>query len=172
MERTAFQEFEQLIQYSFHDKKLLALALTHSAYGNEHKRERHENNERIEFLGDAALDLIVSAYIYQKFPDMPEGELTKLRAGVVCESSLAKIAGKFRLGEFLLLGKGEEITGGRLRDSILADAMEAVIGAVYMDGGFAAAEQFVLSFMREEIDRMKESFKTIGYYWFYSFSLY
>ncbi len=161
MVNSSLDEFESIIQYSFKNKNLLTLALTHSSYGNEHKKEKYENNERVEFLGDAALDLIVSRYIFDKFVTMPEGELTKLRAGVVCETSLAKVAITLRLGEFLLLGKGEENTGGRTRDSILADAVEAVIGAIYLDGGFAETEKFVLRIMLPAIEDLKTHFRTI-----------
>lgn len=157
----SLDEFQNIIGYRFNNTDLLMLALTHSSYGNEHKKERYENNERVEFLGDAALDLIISRYIYDMFPFMPEGELTKLRAGVVCETSLAKVAVKLRIGEFLMLGKGEENTGGRTRDSILADATEAVIGAVYIDGGFAEAEKFVIGLLSGAVEELKTSFRTI-----------
>ena len=161
MNNPSLDEFQSIIEYSFKNISLLTLALTHSSYGNEHKKEKFENNERVEFLGDAALDLIVSRYIYDMFPSMPEGELTKLRAGVVCEQSLARAAHKIRIGEFLLLGKGEEYTGGRNRDSILADAVEAVIGAIYLDGGFAEAEKFVTKLMAGSVEELKTSFRTM-----------
>ena len=117
------EEFEKRLGYRFTNKNLLLLALTHSSYANENKKCSHENNERLEFLGDAVLDMVVSEYMYRKFPDMPEGELTKLRAAVVCETSLADLSRKLGVGRNLLLGKGEESTGGRNRDSILADAL-------------------------------------------------
>lgn len=161
MVNSSLDEFESIIQYEFKNKDLLTLALTHSSYGNEHKKEKYENNERVEFLGDAALDLIVSRYIFDKFPYMPEGELTKLRAGAVCETSLAKVALTLHIGEFILLGRGEENTGGRSRDSILADAVEAVIGAVYIDGGFAETEKFVIRIMKDAIENLKTSFRTM-----------
>ena len=161
MFNNSLDEFQNIIGYRFNNTDLLTLALTHSSYGNEHKKEKYENNERVEFLGDAALDLIISRYIYDMFPFMPEGELTKLRAGVVCEISLAKVAVKLRIGEFLMLGKGEENTGGRTRDSILADATEAVIGAVYIDGGFAEAEKFVIGLLSDAVEELKTSFRTI-----------
>ena len=132
--------------------------MSHSSYANEHNVS---SNERIEFLGDAVLDMIVSEYIYKKFPKMPEGELTKLRAGVVCEGSLAKIAREFDFGKYLLLGKGEECTGGRNRDSILADAFEAVIGAICLDGGIDAVGKYIMSFMEKAIDDMKINFRTL-----------
>lgn len=161
MVNPSLDEFESIIKYSFKNKQLLTLALTHSSYGNEHKKEKYENNERVEFLGDAALDLIISRYIFDMFPFMPEGELTKLRAGVVCETSLARVAVDLRIGEFLLLGKGEENTGGRTRDSILADAVEAVIGAIYLDGGFVEAEKFVIGIMANAVENLKTSYRTI-----------
>ena len=156
-----FSGFEAQIGYSFRDKNLLTLAFTHSSYGNEHKKGKSENNERLEFLGDAALDLVVSKYIYTHFPEMPEGELTKLRAGVVCEPTLAEKARALHFGQYLLLGKGEESTGGRDRDSILADAFEAVIGAVLLDGGMDVLEKYVLDIMTDEVAVMKQKFRTL-----------
>lgn len=156
-----YNKAEGKISYHFKAYKLLLLAFTHSSYANEHKQGKHENNERLEFLGDAVLDLVVSKYIYEKFPDMPEGELSKLRAGVVCEGSIAKKAREMGLGEHLLLGKGEEASGGRTRDSILADVFEAVIGAIYLDGGMEQAEGYVLRIMVPEIILMKKSFRTL-----------
>ncbi len=161
MNEASVMDFEKRIQYTFQDKGLITLAFTHSSYANEHKKGRYENNERLEFLGDAVLDLVISKYIYNAFPEMPEGELTKLRAGVVCEPTIAKKAVDLRLGDHLLLGKGEESTGGRTRESILADAFEAVIGAVFLDGGMDVAERYILSVMLEEVNSMKQSFKTM-----------
>lgn len=155
------EEFEKKLGYHFQDKNLLLLALTHSSYANEHKKGGHENNERLEFLGDAVLDMVVSEYIYRKFPEMPEGELTKLRAAVVCEGSLAQLSRQLGVGRNLFLGKGEESTGGRTRESILADAFEAIIGAVCMDGGIAAASQYVMQFMQDQIARTKPGFHNI-----------
>jgi ribonuclease-3 len=161
MKETNFEEFEKRIGYSFSDKNTLKLAFTHSSYSNEHKKGIHENNERLEFLGDAVLDMVVSEYMYRIFPDMPEGELTKLRAGVVCEESLAHLARCLEIGKYLLLGKGEEATGGRNRNSILADAFEAIIGAVCIDGGKDAAEKYILSFMKAEIQQAKNHYHTL-----------
>ena len=161
MTKNGMNAFEDIIGYSFKDKNLLSLALTHSSYSNENKKAGCSDNERLEFLGDAALDLIISGYIYKSFPDMSEGELTKLRAGVVCESGISKTAREIRLGDFILLGHGEESTGGRQRDSILADAFEAVIGAVYLDGGIEETKRFVLSLMIPEINCVKDSFKLL-----------
>lgn len=155
------EEFEKRIGYSFSDKKILVLALTHSSYANENKKGTHENNERLEFLGDAVLDMVVSEYMYRSFPNMPEGELTKLRAGVVCEGSLARLARQLDFGKCILLGKGEESTGGRNRDSILADAFESVIGAICIDGGKDSVTKYILSFMEQEIDTAKNNFKTM-----------
>ena len=145
------EEFEKKLGYHFADKHLLLLALTHSSYANENKKGSHENNERLEFLGDAVLDMVVSEYMYRKFPEMPEGELAKLRAAVVC-GSLAGLSEKGVAKRNLFLGKGEESTGGRNRDSILADAFEAIIGAVCMDGGIEAASTYV---MRDQVPRQR-----------------
>lgn len=131
-----FDFLENELNYTFKDKNFLKTALTHSSYANENKLGIINSNERLEFLGDAILNLMVSQYLYKKYPNYPEGELTKIRAKVVCESSLAYIARKIQVGEYLLLGKGEESTGGRERESILADTIEAIIGAVYMDSDY------------------------------------
>lgn len=143
--------FEKVIDYKFRDINLLNEALTHSSYANEHKKSGNLYNERLEFLGDSVLSLIVSDYIYKKYPQYPEGELTKMRATVVCESTLAYISKKLKIGHYLLLGKGEETTGGRDRISILADALEALIGAIYLDGGLDKAGNFVLGIIQNEI---------------------
>ncbi|MTI47693.1 ribonuclease III [Sporosalibacterium faouarense] len=147
-----FNEFQQRIGYSFENDELLNRAFTHSSFANEHKRQNLSNNERLEFLGDSVLSVVVSDYIFEKYPNYPEGELTKLRATVVCEPSLAIIAKKLNLGIYLLLGKGEEATGGRERVSIVADAVEAVIGAIYLDGGLINARKFILSIFTAIID--------------------
>ncbi len=156
-------EFEKIIGYSFNDKHILSLALTHSSYANEHKLGKFEYNERLEFLGDAVLEFLISRYIFEKYPELPEGELTKLRASVVCEGSLAKKAVDIHLGDFLYLGKGEELTGGRTRESILADAFEAVIGAVVMDGGIENAEKYVMGLMTDVISSVRNSFMLMDY---------
>ena len=156
-------EFEKIIEYSFNDKHILSLALTHSSYANEHKLGKFEYNERLEFLGDAVLEFLVSRYIFEKYPELPEGELTKLRASVVCEGSLAKKAVDIHLGDFLYLGKGEELTGGRTRESILADAFEAVIGAVVIDGGIEKAEKNVMGLMTDVISSVRNSFMLMDY---------
>ncbi len=141
---------EKTIGYQFKDPNLLLMALTHSSYANECKYGAL-NNERLEFLGDSVLNLSVSDYLYNSFKDLSEGDLTKLRASIVSEASLAKIARKLNLGDYLRLGRGEENTGGRQRDSILADAVEAIIGAVYLDGGFEKASDFILRYQIPEI---------------------
>ncbi|NLM04397.1 MAG: ribonuclease III [Clostridiales bacterium] len=138
------------IDYKFKDIQLLREALTHSSYANESKRHTN-HNERLEFLGDSVLGLIISEYIFAKYKHLPEGELTKVRASVVCEPSLAEQAKKIQLGKYLLLGKGEELTGGRTRESILADALEALIGAIYIDGGIEESKKFILKHFMESI---------------------
>lgn len=149
------KEFEKRIGYSFYDKNILRLALTHSSYGNEVYRDRHHNNERLEFLGDAVLELTVSNYLYNNYLDLPEGELTKLRASIVCEPTLAMCAREIGLDDMLYLGKGEELTGGRFRDSITSDAFEALIGAIFKDGGIECATGFVENFVLNDIDNKK-----------------
>jgi ribonuclease-3 len=144
-------EIQSCVNYNFKDIKLLNTSLTHSSYANENKMRSYESNERLEFLGDAILNLIVSEYLYYHFSKLPEGELTKKRATVVCESSLAFAARKINLGNYILLGKGEETTGGRNRDSLLADAFEALIGAVYIDGGLTSTRTFLLGMFEEEV---------------------
>lgn len=157
------QELERKIQYKFHDIELLKTALRHSSYVNEHRMNRLDCNERTEFLGDAVLELVSSEHLFKTYPKMPEGELTRLRASLVCEPTLAFCARELGLGDFLSLGKGEEMTGGRHRDSVTSDAMEAVIGAIYLDGGFANAKEFILRFVLNDIEHKKLFFdsKTI-----------
>ncbi len=136
-----------------HDLELLDMALTHTSYAHEARQNpKPHHNERIEFLGDSVLSIIVSTYMYKNFPELDEGPLTKLRAYIVCEASLYEYAKKINLGDFLKLGRGEELSGGRLRPSILADAFEAVLGAIYLDQGFAVVQKFLLGMMQEEID--------------------
>ena len=148
-------ELEEVIGYHFNQKQLLKHAMTHSSYANEKRWEKTRNNERLEFLGDAVLELVTSDFLYQKHLKMPEGELTKKRAGLVCEPSLAYCAEEICLGEYLLLGKGEEATGGRFRPSVTSDAMEALIGAIYLDGGFANAKEFVHKFILNDLEHKK-----------------
>ncbi len=146
---------EEKIGYRFQDKKLLRHAMIHSSYTNEHRLNRADNNERLEFLGDAVLELSSSDFLYQEYGDKPEGELTKLRASIVCEPTLAFCARDIGLGRCLFLGKGEDAEGGRNRDSILSDAFEALIGAIYLDGGFANAKEFVLKFVMNDLEHKK-----------------
>ncbi|MGG4169751.1 ribonuclease III [Rossellomorea vietnamensis] len=130
-----FKTFQNQMGVQFKDEKLLKQAFTHSSYVNEHRRKPYEDNERLEFLGDAVLELTVSQFLFKKYPMMSEGELTKLRAAIVCEPSLVKFSIELNFGELILLGKGEEMTGGRERPALLADVFEAFIGAVYLDQG-------------------------------------
>jgi len=148
--RRKLEELQTIIGYSFRDVEILNTSLTHSSYANESKASV-VSNERLEFLGDVVIDLVVSEYLYNRFTELPEGELTKRRASVVCESSLAFAARKIKLGDYLLLGKGEETTGGRNRDSILADAFEALTGAIYIDGKYESARSFLLVNFEEEV---------------------
>jgi ribonuclease-3 len=138
-----FKAFQEKIDIHFADEKLLYQAFTHSSYVNEHRKKPYEDNERLEFLGDAVLELTVSQFLYKKYPMMSEGELTKLRAAVVCEPSLVVLAIELSFGELVLLGKGEEITGGRTRPALLADVFEAFIGALYLDKGIETVIQFL-----------------------------
>lgn len=142
-------KFENIIDYKFENKEYILEALTHSSYSNENKN--YDFNERLEFLGDSVLSVVVSDYLFKKEKDLPEGELTKLRANIVCEESLSEVANEINLGEHILLGKGEEATGGRQRISILADAFEAVIAAIYLDGGIENARKFILDYMENII---------------------
>ncbi len=147
-------EFEIVINYKFNNKDLLKQALIHTSYANEKKMNHLLSNERLEFLGDAVLELTVSDFLYTKNKDMPEGKLTKTRASVVCEKSLSFLARQISLGKYIKLGKGEELSGGRDRDSIISDAFEAVIGAIYLDGGIKHAKEFVDTFVIKDIDKM------------------
>ena len=152
---TDIKKFREVIGYHFHDEKLLRQALTHSSFANEKHLKKHSDNERLEFLGDAVLEIISSEFLYKEYPDKPEGELTKLRASIVCEPTLALCTKDIALGEYLLLGKGEDQTGGRGRKSILSDALEAVIGAIYLDGGFANAKEFIHRFILNDMEHKK-----------------
>ena len=142
--------FENTIGYNFQNKSYILEALTHSSYSNENKN--YKFNERLEFLGDSVLSIVISDFLFKKEKNLPEGELTKLRANIVCEESLSDVAMEIHLGEYLLLGKGEEATGGRERISILADALEAVIAAIYLDGGLEEASKFIFKYMEEIIE--------------------
>ena len=157
------RELEEKIGYCFQDQELLKHALRHSSYVNEKHMKKHECNERLEFLGDAVLEVVSSEFLFFEHQTMPEGELTKKRASMVCEPALAFCARDIDLGEYLLLGKGEEATGGRKRDSVTSDAMEALIGAIYLDGGFASAKEFIHRFILNDLENKKLFFdsKTI-----------
>lgn len=147
-----FLELEKKIGYTFENFDLLVNALTHSSYANEHRIPYTGNNERLEFLGDAVLEVTSSEFLFHKYPELQEGKLTKKRASMVCEPTLALCARDIPLGDYLLLGKGEEATGGRKRDSIVSDALEALIGAIYLDGGFANAKEFIYKYILNDIE--------------------
>lgn len=151
-EEFTLKKLEDKIGYQFKNSALLKQALTHSSFTNEQKLNRTQNYERLEFLGDAVLELVASDFLFRTHPHMPEGELTKLRASMVCEPSLAFCARDLELGQLMRLGKGEESTGGRRRDSIISDAMEAVTGAIYLDGGMAAARAFINRFILSDLE--------------------
>lgn len=148
----ALGKLEKRIGYEFKNKALLKQALTHSSYANEQKIRKNGDYERLEFLGDAVLELMTSEHLFKTKPDMPEGKLTKLRSSIVCEPALAQCAKNIDLGSFMLLGKGEEATGGRFRESITSDVMEALIGAIYLDGGSEEAHKFVHEFVLYDLE--------------------
>lgn len=152
LEGYTLEELEKRIGYCFRDKTLLKQAITHSSFTNEQKINKLGHYERLEFLGDAVLELVSSDFLFRRFPDKSEGSLTKTRASMVCEPSLAFCAKDLELGKFMLLGKGEESTGGRERDSITSDAMEAVIGAIYLDGGLEKAREFINKFILSDLE--------------------
>lgn len=147
--------FEEKIGYCFEKKSLIEQALTHSSYANERKIRKTPDNERLEFLGDAVLELVSSEAIFKENPEMSEGEMSKLRASLVCEPALAYCARQLSFGGHILLGKGEAATGGAERDSILSDAVEAVIGAIYLDSGFTNAKEFILKHVLNDIEAKK-----------------
>ena len=149
------KEFQKMIGYEFKKEQLLRQALTHSSYANEKHMKKLSDNERLEFLGDAVLEIVSSEFLYHNYEKLPEGELTKLRASIVCEPTLALCTEELRLGDYLYLGRGEDLTGGRKRKSILSDALEAVIGAIYLDGGFANAKEFILKYILTDIENKK-----------------
>ncbi|SKA92231.1 RNAse III [Caloramator quimbayensis] len=149
------KEFEEIIGVKFQKLFILDLALTHSSFANEHPSILN-HNERLEFLGDSVLSMIVSEYLYKKYKDKQEGKLSRIRASVVCESSLSEMARKIMINKYISIGKGEELTGGRNKDSLLADALEAVIAAIYIDSGYEAAKNFVLNFLKDKIDAVSK----------------
>lgn len=145
-------ELEEKIGYHFEDKVLLRQAVTHSSYANEMKINKYDDYERLEFLGDAVLELVTSDFLFRERRENSEGKLTKLRASIVCEPALASCAREISLEQYILLGKGEEATGGRGRDSIVSDVMESVIGAVYLDGGLEEASAFIHRFVLSDLE--------------------
>ena len=149
------KEFQKKIGYQFQQEGLLRQALTHSSYANEHRMKKLSDNERLEFLGDAVLEIVTSDFLYHEHTDVPEGELTRVRASIVCEQTLAFCTRALNLGDYLFLGKGEDQTGGRKRKSILSDAFEAIIGAIYLDGGFANAKEFIHRFVLNNVEHMQ-----------------
>ena len=157
------KELEKKIGYTFQDLEILKQAMMHSSYINEKHLPKYKCNERLEFLGDAVLELVSSEFLFYEDQQRPEGELTKARASMVCEPALAFCAREIDLGQYLLLGKGEDATGGRKRESVTSDAMEALIGAIYIDGGFANAKEFIKRFILNDLENKKLFFdsKTI-----------
>ncbi len=149
------EKLEQVIGYTFRDKLLIKRALTHTSFANEQRINKNGDYERLEFLGDAVLELLTSEYIYLNNSAMGEGAMTKLRAMIVCETSLAQSAKEIELSEYIFLGKGESAMGGRKRDSIVSDVMEALIGAMYLDGGMEVAKQFVHKYILTDIENKK-----------------
>lgn len=157
------EKLQQSVGYKFKDERLLQRALTHTSYANECNEGHNKSNERLEFLGDSVLGIVTAEHFYLNFKDLPEGELTKLRAATVCENSLSSFARQLGLGEYLLLGKGEMCTGGSDRPSILADAFEALIAAIYLDGGIEEAKKFVLKYVDKAVEEHRgfKDYKTV-----------
>ena len=152
MQQKPLEELEQKIGYSFQDKRLLRQALTHSSFANEQKINKYDDYERLEFLGDAVLELVSSEFLFRENENMTEGQLTRLRASMVCEQALAYCAREFGLENYILLGKGEELTGGRTKDSIISDVMEAIIGALYVDNGMEEAKAYIHRFVLSDLE--------------------
>ncbi len=159
----SFEEFQKKIDYFFQDKDILKKSLIHRSYGNEHWEYKKVNNERLELLGDAVLDLIVTEHLYKNFPNSTEGELAKLKSMIVSEPVLADISMELQIGRFLMLSKGEELTGGRVRESILGDAFEALLGAIYLDAGFLVVKGFAMKYLKERIEHIEENENLIDY---------
>ncbi|GAB6138434.1 ribonuclease III [Halanaerobaculum tunisiense] len=149
-------DLEEELEIKFTDLELLKRAITHKSYANENRELNIKNNERLEFLGDSVLDLVISKYIFLNYPEHPEGELAKIRSVVVSSPILANKAEEIELGSYILLGKGEEMTGGRNRDSILADTFEAIVGAIYLDQGLEAAREFILDLLVSKIEIVEQ----------------
>lgn len=152
----SIKQIETRLNYVFKDKDYLIRALTHSSYANENKKDRMKNNERLEFLGDSVLGLVISEYLYSHYINLEEGQLTKIRAKIVCEASLGEASRALEIGEYMYFGRGEELTGGRVRTSILSDAFEAIVAAMYLDGGIEVVRGFVLNHMKEIIDNASQ----------------
>ena len=154
------RHLEETLGYTFHDRSLLENALTHSSYANENRFKGCQSNERLEFLGDSVLGMVTADYLFRAHPDLPEGDLTRTRAALVCEESLVEVARAWGLGEYLRLGKGENAGGGRRRPSIQADAVEAVLAAVYLDGGIGSARKIIQKYI---LDRESEKARNRDY---------
>ena len=152
MQQKPLEELEQKIGYSFQNKRLLRQALTHSSFANEQKINKYDDYERLEFLGDAVLELVSSEFLFRENAKMTEGQLTRMRASMVCEQALAYCAKEFGLENYILLGKGEEMTGGRTKDSIISDVMEAIIGALYVDNGMEEAKAYIHRFILSDLE--------------------
>lgn len=166
LDKELVRELEKKIEINFNDRLLLQRALTHKSFSNENTDLNLRNNERLEFLGDSVLSIVISSYIFEYFPDYPEGELAKMRSVIVSEPSLADLARKINLGKYILLGRGEDLSGGRDRNSILADTMEALIAAIYLDKGIEEARNFIIKYFKDKIDKVErgeyiKDYKTI-----------
>ena len=153
--KSLIEEYQEKIGYKFSNTALLVQALTHSSYANEQHMPKLSDNERLEFLGDAVLEIVSSDFLYQKYADRPEGDLTKLRASLVCEPTLAYCTRELDLGKYLRLSHGEDKTGGRKRKSVLSDALEATIGAIYLDGGMEPARNYIMKYILTDIEHKK-----------------
>ncbi|WP_018757772.1 ribonuclease III [Paenibacillus terrigena] len=150
---TDLRHLQQSLNIHFKNRQLLKQAFTHASYVNEHRFGQHQDNERLEFLGDAVLELTVSEFLFEAHPNRPEGELTKLRAAIVCEPSLVKFAEALQFGQYVLLGKGEELTGGRMRPALLADVFESFIGALYLDQGLEVVRSFLTKYVFSQLSQ-------------------
>lgn len=159
----SLEEFQKKISYFFKNREILKKSLIHRSYGNEHWEYKKVNNERLELLGDAVLDLIVTEHLYKNFPESTEGELAKLKSMIVSEPVLAEISTELEVGKYLMLSKGEEMTGGRERESILGDAFEALLGAVYLDSGFKNVKDFAMIYLKDRIEHIEENENLIDY---------
>lgn len=154
---------EKIINYEFRDKGLLKQALCHSSYSNENRKSHIKSNERLEFLGDAVLELVVSEYLFKNYSNMPEGELTKFRASVVCEATLSKRTKELNIGKFIMLGKGEKANGGSSRNSLLADIFESIVGAIYLDSDLETVKKYIITNLKPAIKQLEHKFRIIDY---------